>query len=97
MRRQGRYRLAPFREDLGRASGVGATQNRAAEMVQDDGRLRELRGQRCDFTQLRMIDPGIESETETSQASKALAEFTLGEYSRPRDGFVHAFIRIPRR
>lgn len=97
MRSQGHHSFAPFGKNLRSATSIGATQNRAAEMVQDDGRLREVRGQRRYLVQLGMVNPGIESETEPGQILKALAELLLREYPRTWHGFVHAFIRVPRR
>src|SRR5215469_9515564 len=97
MRRQCCHRLAPFCKNLPRATGVGATQDRAAEMVQDDRRLGKIRGERRYFTQLGMVNPGIESESEPGQILIAFAELILPKYPRTRDGFVHALIRVPRR
>ena len=57
----------------------------------------KVRGQRRNLAQLRMVNPGIESETEPGQTLEALTEPLLREYPRTRHGLVHAFIRIPRR
>src|SRR5580692_10682425 len=91
-----RHAGAPFVKDLGGATGIGAAENRAAEMIQHYRRIREGGGQRADLAQLRMINPGVEGEVETGEMLEALAELRLREHRGARQGLVHARIRIPR-
>src|SRR5690349_812277 len=55
---------APLGEDLVALALVAAEPDRAADMVETDRRLRESARQVDDIAELRMIDPGVEAETE---------------------------------
>src|SRR5215471_11601482 len=97
IRGQGCHRFAPLGKDLRRAPGIGTAQDRAAEMVQDYRRLGEIRGQRRYLTQLGMVNPGIESESEAGQRLIAFTELILREHPWTRHGLAHTLIRVPGR
>src|SRR6202040_3395508 len=96
MRRERGHARAPLDENFIDATRIGAAEDRAAEMIQDDRRVRELRREIGHLAQLRMVNPRVEGEAEACEALVSLAELRLSEHLRKRNGFVNALIRIPR-
>ena len=66
VRRKRRHSRTPFGKGFRNATRVGTAENRAAEMVEDDWRIREACSEFGDLAQLRMVHPGIEGKIEAS-------------------------------
>src|SRR5579862_4618319 len=95
MRRERGHRVAPFAEHLVEAARIRPAEDRTAEMIQHDRRIGKAPRQIRNLAQLRMINPRVESQTQTREASKALAKLRLGKHMRTRHGFVHARVPVP--
>src|SRR5579863_296625 len=96
MRRERGHRVAPLAKHIVEAVRIRSAEDRTAEMIQYDRRIGKARGEVRYLAQLRMINPRVESQTQTREASKALAKLRLGKYMRTRHGLVHARVAVPR-
>src|SRR6185436_708182 len=66
-------RLLPGGAHLVVAAGVAGIAERPADMVEDDRCIGEGVGQLGDLTELRMVEPGVESEVAPGELLEALA------------------------
>src|ERR1700730_17734304 len=69
--------VAPFRKCLLAFARVGADRERAADMVEHDGRLREGARLIRNIAQLRMEQPRVEGEPERGEPGEPFAEITV--------------------
>src|SRR6185312_3110038 len=67
--------LAPARQYLRPLSSIRSHAQHAADMVQDDGRVREGARQIDRVRQLRMVLPRLKAESQFAKLRKAFAEF----------------------
>src|SRR5262245_2437375 len=90
-------RCLPAGEHLVALAGIAADANWPTDMIEHDLALWECTGERGQFVDLRVVEPGIVAEAEPAQDRETLAKGRVPEEARGRviGRIAHAFVTIP--